>query len=74
MKENKPFGFEVQDIRIGGLIQRLKTAEKRIGEYINGESDCIPELEETRLPILESELDKAMFFNDWVRSVTASNI
>lgn len=74
MKENKPFGFEVQDIRIGGLIQRLKTAGKRIGDYVSGKIDNIPELEETRLPVLENELDKAMFFNDWGRSVTASNI
>ena len=23
-KENKPYGFEVQDVRLGGLIQRTK--------------------------------------------------
>lgn len=43
MKENKPFGFEVQDIRLGGLMMRLRTAKDSIGAYVNGECDRIEE-------------------------------
>lgn len=49
-KENKPAGFLVQELRIGGLIQRMKGAELRIREYLAGEADAIPELEEPVLP------------------------
>ena len=28
--ENKPFGFEVQDMRLGGLIQRTKSCAERL--------------------------------------------
>ncbi len=44
--ENKPYGFEVQDLRIGGLIQRLKSCSKRLVQYADGITDSIPELEE----------------------------
>lgn len=72
MTENKPFGFEVQDIRIGGLIQRLKSAKNRIGAYLNGRIDRIAELEEERLPF-DPEKDGALVdINLWKHIVTAS--
>lgn len=43
--ENKPNGFEVQHIRIGGLIQRLTYCKNKISRYLNAEIDSIPELE-----------------------------
>lgn len=46
MSENKPQGFEVQDLRIGGVIQRLESCKERILTYCRGELSCIPELEE----------------------------
>lgn len=49
-KENKPFGWEVQDIRLGGLRQRLQTCLDKIYRYINGEIAKIEELEEEVLP------------------------
>ncbi|UOQ86705.1 beta-N-acetylhexosaminidase [Gracilibacillus salinarum] len=47
---NKPFGWEVIDIRYGGLIARLETAIERISSYSNEEIDFIDELEQERLP------------------------
>lgn len=47
--ENKSFGFEVQDIRIGAVITRAKSASRRIKAYLNGEIDRIEELEAERL-------------------------
>ncbi|MBO5067670.1 MAG: beta-N-acetylhexosaminidase [Clostridia bacterium] len=45
-KENKAFGLEVQDIRIGGVLQRLKTCIKRLLDFANGVIEKIDELEE----------------------------
>ena len=46
MKENKPHGFDVQDIRLGGLIQRTKSCTRRLKAYLNDELEKIEELEE----------------------------
>ena len=46
MSENKPQGFEMQDIRLGGLIQRLESCRERILAYCRGELHRIEELEE----------------------------
>ena len=48
-KYNKPFGWEVHDIRYGGLILRFDTVKERLLSYLNGESERIEELEEDRL-------------------------
>lgn len=47
--ENKPFGFDVQDIRIGGLITRCEHCTRMLIQYLDGEIDKIDELEETLL-------------------------
>lgn len=49
MIENKPFGFDVQDIRLGGLIMRIKHCKNMLAAYIDGRLKNIPELEQ---PIL----------------------
>ena len=46
---NKPFGWEVIDIRYGGLIARINTAIRRVNQLLKGEISSIPELEEARL-------------------------
>lgn len=45
----KPFGWEVLDLRYGGLEARLKTAAARVSAYALGEIDRIEELEPDRL-------------------------
>ncbi len=47
--ENKPHGFDVQDIRIGALIWRLKQSARRLIAYADGTVPAIPELEEELL-------------------------
>lgn len=47
MKDNKAFGFEVQEVRIGGLQKRLESCRKRIVAYLAGEIKQIDELEES---------------------------
>ena len=48
-KENKPHGFDVQELRIGGLMLRLSSARERIEDYLAGKISSVPELEETIL-------------------------
>ena len=48
--DNKPCGFDVQDIRLGGIIRRTSACRRRILDYVNGKIDSIPELEEEILP------------------------
>lgn len=45
-KENKPNGFDIQDIRLGGVIQRTKSCQTRLLAYLNKEISDIPELAE----------------------------
>ena len=48
-RENKPFGFETQCQRLGGLIFRLEYVAKQLNAYLNGEISTLPELEQKRL-------------------------
>ena len=48
--ENKPQGFEIQDIRLGGLLLRLQNASRLILDYVAGNIPSLPELEEPVLP------------------------
>ena len=50
MTERKPFGFEVQDIRIGGAIQRIKHCKRTLERYLSGELERVEELEQEILP------------------------
>lgn len=51
MSYNKPFGWEIFDVRYGGLIMRFETCKDRIREYILGKTEKIEELEADRLRI-----------------------
>ena len=67
-EENKPHGFDVQDIRIGGLIGRMKSCRDRLNDWANGDLERIPELEEEILPFITHDC----YYNDWKRNVTAN--
>lgn len=70
--ENKPFGFEVQDIRLGGLIMRLKHVQARLKAFISGKCSVIEELEETRHSYtLPKHWGDSTMFNDYSLTVTA---
>lgn len=63
--ESKPHGFEIQDIRIGGVIQRVLSCKERLVEYINGEVDNIPELHENVLEVSNGAAH-------WWKTITAN--
>ncbi len=49
--ENKTSGFDIQDIRLGGLLQRTESCRRRLLAYADGEIDRIEELETTILTL-----------------------
>ena len=71
MKENKPFGFEVQDYRIGGLIKRVEHCEKMIMDYVNGKSENIALLDEKCLDFYP-ELIEDGAFNSFALNISTS--
>ena len=64
MADNKPFGFEVQDARLGGLRQRLEHCLRRLQEW-QEKGTPIAELEE---PVLEKSNNRL----HWSAAFTAS--
>ena len=66
--ENKPHGFDVQDIRLGGLICRIESCLERLCEYRDGKITSIPELEEQIVPIAEN----IIYYNSWGNNVSAN--
>lgn len=72
-KENKPFGFDVQDGRIGGLILRLEHSRQVILDYLSEKTDSIIELEQ---PVLKRFLNDDDYHIEscYGRIVTASKL
>ncbi len=62
-KDYKPHGFDIQDIRMGALLQRTESCMKRLEMLISGEIVEIPELDE---PVL----DEPVWHTSWGRVVT----
>ena len=71
LKENKPHGFEVFDVRFGGLAMRLQTCKMRLLDYLGGKIDKLEELEEEILPQLDG---KTLRSYSWSGLVTNSRI
>ncbi len=65
--DKKGSGFEIQNIRLGGVRQRLVDCRLRIEEYLRGETDSIEELEQTLL-----EVHKELNGSSWRGIVSTS--
>lgn len=75
LKENKVFGLDTIDIRLGGLIKRIERACERLDQFVVGDIDVIEELEETLLPHNDFYKDYvATTANQWHLIATASTI
>ena len=48
--ENKTFGFEIQEMRLGGMRERWASCADRLLGYLDGRYDRIEELEQEQLP------------------------
>lgn len=67
----KPYGWEIQEIRLGGVAARLEDCAERIEEYISGKAESIPELEEEILPYEEWD---GLLNNSYRRIVSVSEL
>ncbi len=67
--ENKPQGGEVHEIRFGGLKERLRSCRNRLGMYLAGEIEEIPELAEELL-VEENNGSPLSSVNMWVQMAT----
>ena len=77
LTENKPHGFDVQDLRFGGLKQRLISCKKRLAAYVRGEIESIPELEEKLLCYFGDEenfRDDIPVHHDWLKTITVNTL
>lgn len=72
MNDAKPFGYEILDIKIGGVITRLKSTGYRIDNYLNGNVLRLEELEEERLPYFTKGMDKRE--NLWNRIISGCDL
>ncbi len=66
--ENKPHGFDIQDLRLGGAMRRMEHVKRKISQYLHGATDRIPELEETILPA------ETNWYTNWEPAVTPNVI
>lgn len=77
-RENKPQGFDVQDLRLGGLARRLRSCRERLSDYLNDRAKRIPELEEELLPFYAfgQKLEKAgtIGLNNWIMTASVNII
>ncbi len=64
--ERGGYGFDVQDIRLGGLKQRLKSCKERLIDYIDGK---IQKIEELEIEFLKSNISDSNFLV-WRQIVT----
>lgn len=67
-KERKSYGFEKQDIRLGGLMKRVAHCRRILSEYLAGRRDRIEELEEHILPFAGGQDGAPVRFNDWLHA------
>ena len=72
MADNKPHGFDVQHMRLGGLLYRIDACRCRILDYVNGKLERIEELDEVLLPYKEQET--SFSYNRAVGSATVNLI
>ena len=72
MSEAKPFGYELMDIKLGGVITRLTSTSRRLKRYLDGTITHLEELEEERLPYFEKNAVKRE--NRWSQIISGCDL
>lgn len=73
-KENKPFGYEVHCVRLGGLIERIEYCKKRLQEYAEGAEQEIEELEVDILPYYTDPNGDELWMSRYKNIVSTSEL
>ncbi len=77
MTDNKTYGFDVQEYRIGGLKERVSSCRNRLKAYLDGEIASIPELEIELLDRVfqgEHPITGRLNWNDFTMTISSNNI
>lgn len=74
MQTNEPFGFEVIDLRLGGLIARFESAQLRLGDFAEGRIEDIIELSCEKLPFYKNEQGEMTCCFRWMECASAGRI
>ena len=69
---NKPYGYEIIDVRLGGVAARLSTAGERMSAFASGEAENIPELSERPLPFLK-KADGTLRSNNRMETIVSAS-
>lgn len=75
--ENKSYGFDVLDIRMGALKQRIRTSMMILEQYLEETIEKIDELDEDRLPAVhhrEKGMGEILHFNRSLRIMSPSKM
>jgi hypothetical protein len=70
--ENKTYGFDVQELRVGGVITRVDSCKRRLLDYCAGKIDKIEELEEELIHI--EPMSASYKMADYDKIATASTL
>lgn len=74
-KENKPFGFDIQQHRFGGMILRMQECANVLSDFISGKIMVIEELEKTLLdPLGENIATEDLYFNRYCEIISPNVI
>ncbi len=75
-REQKPFGFEIQLIRLGGVKERLLFTKERLEQWLEGGIEQVEELEGERLPFAYYDETEAsnVNYNLWSNIVSPAVI
>ena len=74
-REGKTFGFEVHEIRLGGLKENLRSVALRLESYCAGAVERIEELEQPVLPYstaADGSANPTFIMNYWTEIITAN--
>lgn len=80
MKDAKPFGYELLDIKLAGVSARLESCRRRLNAYLDKTVPRLEELEQERLPYwtIENKYphnpDDAMRENLWNKIVSGCDL
>lgn len=71
MEDAKPFGYELIDLRLGGVLTRLDSCRRRLQKYAEGKITEIEELEPERIPYFVQ--GEPAIENHWQRAVSGAD-
>ena len=71
-RENKTFGFAAQELRLGGLRERLLSIHERLEDYLRVNIDRIEELEYAPLPHIIGYEEKYVYLAPFEKMFTAA--